>query len=293
MDELHSQRLTIGIPLFVTAVSIVAICTVVLNAIFLVATVKKRLLNTPSNFLLGILCCNDLLTGLIALPLYVIGVSQRRTWLILKGDVLLWGSVFSYIFQGFSFLILTLVSLDRYAAICHPYKYIHHATFRLYTQIVLCSAIVYLTTTVAASVIIVEKPGLFRYIFGNITSVLFTAITIFCSWKIYKVIQYKLRCVTGITVQDVANARGSQRERKRAYVILLLISVHFICYLPFYITFHLIYNNPSMFSTMVDLTFVKRWSYFPFFLNGVFNPLIYYFRMAYCRAAVRDVMGCS
>ena len=292
-NELNSQKLTIGIPLFVTVLSVVAILTVVLNSIILIAILKKRLQNTPSNFLLTVLCCNDLLTGLIALPLYAIGVSQRRTWLIFEGYILVWGSVFNYIFQGLSFQLLALVSLDRYFSICQPVKYINHATSKLYTRILACTVSIYLMITVVARLIIRGDTSLFRYIYTNIYTVIVSTIIFVCSWKICKVIQRKVAGTTGEPRQELDNVRRTQREGKRAYVIFLLISVHYLCYLPFYICTNLIQINPSIFSTLVHLTFVKRWCFFPLFLNGVFNPVIYYLRMPSHRSAVKELLGCS
>ena len=293
MDELDSEKLTIGIAWFVAALSIVAILTVTLNAVFLVAILKKRLLSTPSNFLLGVLCCNDLLTGFIALPLYLIGASKRRTWLFFEGDILRWGSLFTHVFQGFSFQLLALVSLDRYFAICHPVKYINRATSRLYTRILLCTAALYIVIIVVARLIIEGDATLFSYAYVNIYTIVLSTIIIGCSCKICRVIKRKIRGVSCRRTQDLTQMRRAQRDGIRAYVILLLISVHYICFLPFYITFHLIHNKPSIFGSMIDQTFVKRWCFFPLFLNGIFNPLIYYNRIEHFRVAVREVMCTS
>ena len=293
-DELHSQKVTIGIAFFVAGLSIIAMFTVTLNGIFLIGVLKKRLLNTPSNYLLGILCCNDLLIGLIALPLYICGVSQRRTWLIFEGDILRWGSFFNYVFQGLSFQLLALVSLDRYAAICHPYKYINHATRKLYTGILVCTALTYLIFTTSARLIIKGDTTAYRYVYANIYTIAFSAVIFVCSWKIYRVIKCKVRDTYSTTGSNTTQVRLRQikRDENRGYGVLLLVSVHYLCYLPFYICLILIHNHPSIFRSEVNMTFVKRWSFFPLFLNGTFNPLIYYFRMTNFCAAVREIMCC-
>ena len=290
-DDLHSQGVVIEITLFIAIFSIVAILIVALNVIFLVAILKKRLLNTPSNFLLGLLCCNDLFTGLITLPLYVVGVSQRRTWPISEDGVLRLGKFFKYVFQGLSFHLLTLVSLDRYVAICHPYKYICHATRRLYAGIFSCTGLTYLLVNALAFLIYSGDTTLFRYIYTNIYTFIASSILILCSWKTYKVVKRKITDIPGITVQVLPQIRRTYRERKRAYVILLLISVHYLCFLPFYICYLMTQHIPAMSGGSDTLTNVQLWCYSCLFFNSIANPLIYYFRMANFRTAVRGIMS--
>ena len=78
VSALSSPLISIGLPLFVASLAIVAVLTIPLNALFLFAIFKKKLVNSPSNFLLAVLCVTDLQTGLVVLPIFTNGVSKRK-----------------------------------------------------------------------------------------------------------------------------------------------------------------------------------------------------------------------
>ena len=121
----------------------------------------------------------------------------------------------------------------------------------------------------------------------------FSILLFYCSWRIYKIDQQKIKETQALTIQDLNELRKREkRKKKRAYAILLLASVHYICYLPFYICFHFTQNRPSMFENVVEMTFIPRWCYFPLCVNCVLNPLIYCFRISHFPAAIRKVIRC-
>ena len=292
LSALSSTSLSIGIPVFVASLAIVAALTVTLNATFLFAIFKKKLVNSPSNFLLAVLCVTDLLTGLVALPLYAIGVSKRSTWLTFRGDVLFWGSFCSWALQGLSFQLVAMTSLDRYVAVCHPFKYANYATIKLYSILLACVVSFFVMITVVTRLLFKDYTSVLSYAYTNVYTIAFSILLLICSWKIFKVTNCKIKDNKRLTVQDVNEIRKRKHEGKRAYAIILLAAVHFICYLPFYICFHLRHNRPRIFENDVEMTIVKRWCFLPLYVNSVLNPLIYYFRISYLRAAIRNVIRC-
>ena len=292
VSALSSPLLSIGIPLFVASLAVVAVLTVTLNTLFLFAILKKNLVSSPSNFLLAALCATDLLTGLVAIPLYTIGVSKRNTWLTFQGDVLIWGSFCSWALQGLSFQLVAMASLDKYVAVCYPFKYADYATIKRYSIILTCTASFFITINVVSRLLLQEHTSVLSYAYANVYTIAFGIMLIFCSWRVYKVVQQKIKDAQSLTVQDLNEIRKRKHEGKRAYTILLLASVHYICYMPFYICFHIRQNRPGTFDNVVEMTFVKRWSYFAIFVNSVFNPLIYFFRISHFRSAIRKVIRC-
>ena len=291
-SALSSTSLSIGIPVFLASLAVVAVLTVTLNAAFLFAICKKKLVNSPSNFLLTALCVTDLLIGLVALPLYTIGVSKRITWLTFQDGTLIWGSFCSWTLQGFSFQLVVMTSLDRYAAVCHPFKYANHASMKLYSIVLACAVSFFIIITVVTRLLINGHTSVLSYAYTNVYTIAFSILLFVCSWKVFKVINCKIKDIKSLTVQDMNEIRKRKHEGKRAYAILLLASVHYLCYLPFYICFHFTQNRPSMFENVVEMTVVKRWCFLPLFVNSMLNPLIYYFRISYFRAAIREVIRC-
>jgi len=193
VSALSSPLLSIGIPLFVALLAVVAVLAVALNALFLFAILKKKLVNSPSNFLLSVLCVTDLLTGLVSLPLYTIGVSKRNTWLTFQGDVLIWASFCSWALQGCSFQLVVLASLDRYVAVCHPFKYADYATIKLYSILLACIASFFIMINVVSRLLLKEHTNVISYAFTNVYTIAFGIMLIFCSWRICKVIQRKIK----------------------------------------------------------------------------------------------------
>ena len=293
LSALSSASLSIGIPVFVASLAMVAVLTTTLNGAFLFAIFKKKLVDSPSNFLLAVLCVTDLLTGLVALPLYAIGVSKHNTWLTFQGDVLIWGSFFCWTLQGFSFQLVVMASLDRYVAVCHPFKYANHATIKVYSIILACAVSFFIMVNVVTRLLIKGYTKVLSYAYTNVYTIAFSILLFYCSWRVFKVINCKVKDIKSLTVQDMNEIRKRKHEGKRAYVIILLASVHYFCYLPFYICFHFTQNRPSVFENVVEMTVVKRWCFFLLFVNSMLNPLIYYFRISYFRAAIRKVIRCS
>ena len=293
VNTLSSPLLSIGIPLFVASLAIVAVLTVTLNTLFLFAILKKNLVNSPSNFLLAVLCVTDLLTGLVAIPLYTIGVSKRNTWLTFQGDVLILASFCGWALQGFSFQLVAMASLDKYVAVCYPFKYADYATIKLYSIILTCTASLFIMISAVSRLLFQKHTSVLSYAHLNVYTIAFGIMLIFCSWRVYKVVQQKIKETQALTVQDLNEIRKRKYEGKRAYAILLLASVHYICYMPFYICFHIRQNRPNAFGSAVEMTFVKRWCYLAAYINCVLNPLIYYFRISHFRSAIRKVIQCT
>ena len=112
-----------NIIIFLALDFIIAIMTIAGNSIFMLTLIKTRELHTPSNMLLGALCLSDLLVGFIVHPMFI--TFYFKAELQHTHDELQEKMIFTaqHICTGLSFLFGVIVSLDRYAAICHPYRY--------------------------------------------------------------------------------------------------------------------------------------------------------------------------
>ena len=267
------------------ALSILVVC---LNGPFLIALIKNASLHTPSNAALGCLCFSDLMIGTVSILLWT---SLISSWFgddsedIYKLFILMFQLYFSFI--GLSALFIIAVNLDRYASICHPYKYLQYATPKLYVIISLCAVSLY--------AVIVCGLLLIYNIYNTYSLLLLVAIIIciaifiivFCNLMIIRVISKHRR-----EISSVGHVTGEHRtrfdcDRKRHRVIILLVVVFLIC------------NIPAIFSAFANYFRVQwlsegHWlitvlSVFLVELNSIINPLVYLLRVGIFRNAVKEL----
>ncbi len=96
------------------------------NAIVMYTIIKKPMLQTPANLLILSMCFSDFLVGLIVQPLQLVLLWLRMSNIhpcTLKRCL----EFFGYLSCAVSLLNIVLVTMDRYFAICMPYRYIPEA----------------------------------------------------------------------------------------------------------------------------------------------------------------------
>ena len=108
---------------FVVAVSVpLSLFAVFSNAVTLIVLATKKRLQTSSNVLTGALCASDLSVGLLVLPLFIaknvtkVSNTQYCKLQLVHGCA----ALFSFVV---SLVSISFVSLDRYYAVCYPFKY--------------------------------------------------------------------------------------------------------------------------------------------------------------------------
>ena len=99
-----------------------ALITLLANTVFLIIYFKTPSLRTPHYFLLMLLAITDISVGLVTQPLFI-ALKIREIYSIY--NLILWVAVrgSAVYFSGISFFTVTLVSIDRYLAVCYPIKH--------------------------------------------------------------------------------------------------------------------------------------------------------------------------
>ena len=268
---------------------LISIPIVIFNGIFMIALVKKKTLHNPSNAALGCLCCSDLLTGLFSIFLLI----PIFFWSF--GSYTGWSKAYFAVFHvrgGFSFLsvmFMMLVNADRYAAICHPFKYLQYATPKLYAAVASCTCLFAIVQCIFIIFVRVIYGNSSIYLISIINYLAITLGLVYCNLRIIKVTQRHRREIASSEGNDVEQNCTYQREKKRYRIVLLLVAIFVLCKLP---------NTINIFF----LTFVKKKCRIPlyfhlasstiFLLDSLINPIVYYFRLQVFRNAVKDVF-CS
>ena len=193
------------------------------NSIFMITLLKTRSLHTPSNVLLGSLCFSDLLVAFITQPIHLSFHIKMLIDRSINNTLFEVSAAALQFCVGLSFQFAILVTLDRFVAICYPYRY--HASANCKTHISIS-----ITAVVLWAVFNVFEPHLrfnsifeaFRFLFLGLSLMIMAGSYI----KIYHVIRKQTQAVSvtlgEITAErnkSVAVTKGEMRgEQTRAMV---------------------------------------------------------------------------
>lgn len=260
-----------------------AFVTVIANALLIITLMKTRTLHTPSNVLVGALCATDLLTGLISQPMYLAILLRLQLGL----DASLFYYPFWYpvqIFSGYSAWLILFVTIDRYLAICYPFKYCQHATCKRYSYILVLPWVPSIGFMFPAR----DQKRLI-----TATYLLFICVMmVYCYWRIYQAIRKQQSIVLKIGVIGEAvevDEQESKENKRKVYTILIITGCFMMCSIPFAI--FLIKAKDINLCNMSVGTFVFfGWASFFSLLNSSLSPLVYCIRLRAIRIAMKALI---
>ena len=192
-------------------------------------------------------------------------------------------------FTGVSSLFMTLVNLDRFAAICYPYQYVQYATAKFYVVIYISACLIF-TLLICASFLFnpayrqTYAVSAFFFVIGT------CALTLtLCNWKICIVIRRHRREIGSVARNSSESfGNGPQLETKRHRIVVLLVVVFVFCKLPYIISrvilvaLNMQYKMElEIFAIVSDILLV---------LNSLINPIVYCYRIQAFRSATKEVL---
>ncbi|XP_072300043.1 trace amine-associated receptor 4-like [Eucyclogobius newberryi] len=279
--------------------SVIIVVTVVLNLLVIISIAHFRQLHTCTNFLLLSLAVADFLIGLLPMPLQ--SFYYRGCWLL--GNIPCAVHIISgYFLVGVSCLNMTLISFDRYTAICEPMQYHTRVTIpRVQACICLCwfSCFVHINwilrdfvknldiynSCVGQCVLVLVHPveGIVGILF--FLAVPFTVITVLYL-GVFTVAVSQARAIrsqiTSVALQT-SGAKAKKMELKAAKTLGVLVIVFIICSSPYY-AFTLTAENGK-----IDLLSgsVEVWL---IFFNSCMNPIIYAMCYPWYRRSIKHII---
>ena len=270
---------------------VLSLVVVILNLPFLITLVKKTSLRTPSNAALGCLCFSDLLTGILTLLLWSPNSSLLVEFSTKHITTLILISQLYVAITGFSSIFIAAVYLDRFFAICYPFKYTQYATPKLYTMVSLCSSLLY---TVLISLCYAFDSSYYTYsIYLIVLFIVSMSIIIvtYCSWRIFKVSRRHSREIASVGQLHGRQNSEYHHESKRYKLIVVLVITFVVCNLP-----RIVYVYAAMFHSILEYS--QGFLIFGtvadnlLLLNSIINPIVYYIRIRMFRSAMKDVFCC-
>ncbi|XP_017562409.2 trace amine-associated receptor 4-like [Pygocentrus nattereri] len=269
--------------------------TVFGNLLVIITISHFKQLHSPTNLIVLSLALVDCLLGCLVMPFSMVRWLER-CWFL--------GDVFCKIHSSLdmtlsivSILHLSLVSIDRYLAICEPLSYRMRVTNG---TVAVCIAFIWLfSLTFSFGVVLSEVNitglenllmlnscgGNCALIFNKQWGVIAALVAFFIPGTIMSSLYLKIfhvarkqakvmseRATVRRTSCEMNVQSSEQRERKAAKTLGIVMGIFLLCWLPFFIATII---DPFLdFSTPVDVFDALVWFGY---LNSTFNPLVYGF----------------
>ena len=252
---------------------------------FFITLLKTASLHTPSNALLGAMCVTDLLVGLLCQPMHIAVLLSKPgpccPPLIKAFNFIYYWSCWN------SFVCSLLITMDRYAAICYPYKYRQLASCRKYIYLTLCIFIFFAVHS-AIRLLFYKKSEIsfISVAIGLELVIIVTVVVIYV--KIYKVafLQRRRKVVSIGAIDGRQRPQISAKEESRTNTVAIILCVFVICYIPytvFGVSKILFYLRKMDYSVNFGI-----WANYLVLFNSCLNPMIYCARSQDIRrAAIR------
>ncbi|XP_026074870.1 trace amine-associated receptor 13c-like [Carassius auratus] len=280
-------------------VSVLSAWTVFLNLLVIISISHFKKLHTPTNLLILSLAVNDLLTGLIVIP--VEGIKQIETcWYF--GDTYCGLFVITVrLLLCTSLSTLVLIAIDRYVAVCHPLQYPLKITT---TKTLICIYLCWFCCSVYNIEYVISN-GYFNIshktlCYGQCIVIIspvwrFTDLTFFFLFpcvviitvylRIFYVVQWQVKVINSLVKGGKCVVESSVKrksESKAALTLGIIVTVYLLCWIPFYIC-SLTEITKFSSTTMTFLTWTL-------YVSCGLNPLIYALFYRWFKISVKYIL---
>ena len=277
-DGLHSQLIFLSV--FNSFLSVNAFLE---NALVLFALHKESSLHPPSKLLLRSLATTDLCVGLISEPLFVIyWMSAANEYWNICLYAFEAGLIASYILCTVSLSTMTAISVDRLLALLLGLRYGQVVTLNR-TYIVVITLWV-LSAVVSSTWLWNPQITLWHQIIGTplcITISIFSYTKIFLSLR-----HHNTQIHSHVQQPNQTNQLNIARYKKAVCTAIWLQLTLVACYLP-YVVVNALVNNSGLSSSVYLFPIYAATLVF---LNSSLNPILYCWKIAEVRQAVKDTI---
>ena len=268
------------------------LAAVIGNAVVLWLFYKNESLRTISNGFLASLCVADFLAGLVVDPMYIairVFVQPRQGSILSKVIQMVWIHSTAATVSN-----LCCVSVDRFIAICFPFRYQDIITKkRCYTVIIMVWLI---SLFLPFSRILEENATTFGDFWLSLLFIFFAlplTVVTFCYFWIFTVAKKQAGRIKRENLQNVNEMNSPVRaiqNHKAIKTIGFVLGVYIVSWMPFLVlsVVHYVTASDKCFSNKL-VYIVWPWLEAVGLTSSAINPWIYFFRNGEFREALR---GC-
>ena len=272
--DLHNQLRVDGIyyynfEVYICLLWIMAFVIVFINGVCIITMVKTSVMRKPSDILLKCMVTCDLLMGIFTVPLWL--TSLLLAYYLYPNCGLYTVTVFSgYFIAWVDYLIITLITLDRYLSICKPYCYVKWSGTKHIYRIVL----VFISI---GSLIAVSS----MFVFGNFTLqatvlgfviLVILVVNVILYAKISQTIKYMDKYYRKIVGKQFATRKVTSYEKKGQVINMMMLLTLAFSYCPYFLS-----QVVHFFGALEDdLGYALGiWGYAFIFIRSLVNPILY------------------
>ncbi|CAB4027282.1 adenosine receptor A1-like [Paramuricea clavata] len=281
------EKWMVATNIFLILVNIIScVITLAANTLFLVVYFRTRSLRNTHYFYLMLLAVTDISVGLISQPLLIARIFME---IYSVHDCVLWTVMRAsgYYFSGISLLTITLVSIERWFAVCRPIKHRRDVTPKRMAVV----AFIVWAVWFIFPVVRFALPKFYRafgMLIGGLIVVIFV-INAILYLKIQRSVRDGKLRFSGKEQQRNTNGDVNfEKEGRMARTIALLLVVMVLASLP--TAMGTTYKSLRGVNTVYLFVFLPLGDTL-FLINSSFNPLFYCYRNANIRMAITKFMS--
>jgi len=258
--------------------AILMLITILGNSLVIVAVLKTPSIRSPSITLFCGLAVSDLLVGLVGQPLYIVKELKVRD-LLLK---FIWYFT-TYCSCGVSLCTVTIITLDRFAALHYHMRY---ATLVTTARVVYTLVIAWLIIFLSFGIFFLDKSV--NFLIASVFIAICLSISSFCYIRIFHIVKRHQKQIKTqhqiVQSSNDANNLNMMRLKKSSMNTFVFYIVLILCYFPMFVLMILYGKKKSL--THEQWTPELSFSGTAVFVNSSINPLLYCWRLTELRAAI-------
>jgi len=255
----------------IPALGVLAATTTFTNGVFIIVMLKWGRVHETAHKLLIILATTDLLQGIVGMPVYIAHILlQDNTAVSIASN-----------FSGFTLVsmsiwVTSVISMEQYIAILHPFLYQRRMSSRKFIGMVLMMWILILSYNIAKIGLGISEER--QYMIIDCAYCLLSMMTIlFCQRRI-------LNTVNRIEKNQPQTAKRV-RQNKSAQMCLAIVVSLAVCNLPY-----IAYNVATLCCVKQDAG-ITQWTGVFGYLNNLCDGLIYFWRLSWMRNDAKKVLS--
>ena len=247
-----------------------ALMIVFVNGLCLIVMTKTKVLRKPSDVLLKCMVISDSLMGTLPVPFWLI------SWLLAyhfypNCPLYRFKIVSGYFVAWVNFLLISLITLDRYMSICQPYRYVKWSGNQHRYKIVLI--LVLISRLIAVSSMFLFESFTFQVIVLCFVILVILIVNII----LYAKISQNIKCIDNyynkLVGKQIATNKVTSLEKKGQFINWMMLLTLAFSYCPYILSQVL-----HFFGALDDLGYaLGKWGYALIFSRSLVNPILYCF----------------